>query len=56
LQLQNNSALGLEVKHIHALCFKIKNLVELWQGRNQLFISGWGQFSWNFMRWRHRAD
>jgi len=25
------------------------------QGRNQLFISGGGQFSWNFIRWRHRA-
>jgi len=24
------------------------------QGRNQLFISG-GQFSWTFIRWRHRA-
>jgi len=24
------------------------------QGRNQLFISG-GQFSWNFIRWRHEA-
>jgi len=24
------------------------------QGRNQLFISGGGQFSWNFIRWRHR--
>jgi len=25
------------------------------QGRNQLFISG-GQFLWNFIRWRQRAD
>jgi len=25
------------------------------QGRNQLFISGGGQFSWTFIRWRHRA-
>jgi len=24
------------------------------QGRNQLFILG-GQFSWTFIRWRHRA-
>ena len=25
------------------------------QGRNQLFLSGGGQFSWNFIQWRHRA-
>ena len=25
------------------------------KGRNQLFISGVRQFSWNFIRWRHRA-
>jgi len=25
------------------------------QGRNQLFISGGGQFPWTFIRWRHRA-
>jgi len=25
------------------------------QGRNQLFISGGEQFSWNFIRRRHRA-
>jgi len=26
-----------------------------WQRRNQLFVSGGGQFSWNFIRWSHRA-
>jgi len=25
------------------------------KGRKQLFISGGGQFSWTFIRWRHRA-
>jgi len=34
-------------------CFDIK--YSFVQRRNQLFISGGGQFSWNFIRWRHRS-
>ena len=32
----------------------MKTLLHCGQGRNQLFISG-GQFSWTFIRWRHRV-
>jgi len=33
--------------------FLLHNIDIAVQGRNQLFISG--QFSWTFIRWRHRA-
>jgi len=31
------------------------NILTALQGRNQLFISGGRQFSWNFTRWRYHA-